>query len=922
MLRSVGFPCLLAMSLAASLAASPLAAQPQTLPISLVERSLLSQPALRLPGRVSFIPGSRRGHFLPRSSQLSRLDMAIVRQGRSGPSPDQLSPTASPHLPHLLRQNSASKPIEQNKIFPGLPSALIAVVEENPPGRTTSSAGKTVNLAQSDAVSAVDASSPYSGPVSLTATILNGPEASMRGLFFPVEAMVGAAAFSRGDDVLVVFDAARPFDLSAVQDDPAGARSSIQLLPEATVLRLRARHAADVTLRRVAAGWLIQDRRLNEPVKVISSVMDGGMLRLSVDNAGRTVVVPDAQTGGNLLVGTIRDGRQAVNIRRRESDEIIEQTIQGVVVDPLSDRLELRAATNAFLLSGIGIEAMDTGHVTAEPRSGSGNSMRRILSLAAGSPKVLYHRFKQAKAVAAAAFVGARFEPRLLAAEDALALGDADEAATIARVAVVDDAREATKPRPQLILAAASLLAHEPSTTDLLDDPEAEAGGEIALWRAVKLAERNPASPEAARLFAATLPLLQTYPAPLQKVLLPLAGESLARGGSDAQAALIERLPTERAFAFARAMLAERHGQHQVALAALDHLTLDRDARLAEMAAEEAITLRQSLPASDPAKLADALEGHLLDARIAGHDLATRFHLADLHTQAGQWQKALELLRETAVLYPEQQAEARRRVGQALKRLATAPTVSGDAEALAQATMIENNADMLPDGVDGTRISLFLAARLSALDLPERAAPIVQAMMHAARPGSEKAALGLHLAVLDFQQNDLAGVQAALQESDPGDLPEAIATPRLIMMARSLAGSRQLDQALAVLAPLKTDAALDLRAVLLARRGDWGGSSDALLALVRQDQPQAGKVDANGQDLLLRLASAASRSGDKDRIKQAVDIGNGRFVNPGKEALFHLLASDPMADEADPAKGSSEVINLHHASAIFNAISK
>ena len=644
---------------------------------------------------------------------------------------------------------SAAKAIKRSDVLPGLPGALIAVMENSASGpSTSSSSARLPEVVPAGRSPAMIPAAP-SGPVSLTATVLDDPDPSLRGLFFPFEAAVGAAAFSRGDDVLVVFDAARPFDLSGVQDDPAGAQSSIQLLPEATILRLRLHQAKNVVLRRFPAGWLIQANVPNRMVKAIIPVMDGGTLRLPVDDAGRTVIVPDPDTGGNLLVGTIRSGHDAVVTRRRGPAEVIEQTIQGVVVDPFSDRLELRSAKHAFLLSGTVLEAFDRGTgASSELEGGAGAGASRILALAAGSPQALYRRFKEAKAAAAAAPAEARFALRLLAAQDALALGDAEAAATITRVAVADDARQAAAVRPKLITAAAALLDHHPDAVDLLDEPQAGAEGDIGLWRAVKLAERDPASPEAARLFAGSLPLLRSYPGPLQAALLPLAALSLVRGGNDAQAALVDHLPLEHDLAFARAVLAERRGQQQAALTALDQLGLDPDVRMADQAVEEAVAIRRTSSGSDPRKLADILEGHLLDARIAGHDVASRFRLAEMRAQGGQWQKALDLLRETAALHPDQENETRRRAGQVLMRLAAAPLKSGDGEAFAQAATIETNIGLMPGGADGSRISLFLAAKLGALDLPERAAPIVRDMMRQAEPGVVKAELGLRLAEL------------------------------------------------------------------------------------------------------------------------------------------------------------------------------
>ncbi len=821
---------------------------------------------------------------------------------------------------HLLDREGSGVPRQHDAVLPGLPDALVAVLEGvSPPIVKQPIVAAGPVSAQPEVPPAASALPVTAGPVSLTARIVELGSSGVRGLFLPFEASVGAAAVARGDELLFIFDTARPFDLSAVRDDPLGARSSVRLLPEATVLRLPGRRADQVGLRRLSNGWFIGPREPGDTPGSITPRMRGAELSLPIQAPGRVVVVPDPRSGGDLLVGTTRSDHDAVTASRHGSVATIEKTILGIVITPLSDRLELRPTTDAFLLSGAAPAALAPEGAILGQDAETGP---RVMSLNDEPVAVLYRRFKAATAAAAAAPAASRFLPRLAAAQDALALGDGRQAATIARVAAADDAREATAPCPQLVLAAAALIDHHAEGTDLLDDPELAVAGEVGFWRAVKLAERDPSSPEAARRFAANLALLRVYPAPLRNMLVPLAAESLARAGSTAQAALVSTLQPARQLDFAEALLAERQGRKAAALAELDRLAFDRDLRVADEAVEEAVTLRQAMPAAKPGKLADLLEAHLLDARITGHEATSMLHLATLRTQAGQWEKALQLLREVAYRHPEQQREVRDRVAQVLKSLASAASSAEGGAALDQAALIEANADMLPDGAAGSQISLFLATRLKALDLPERAAPIVQRMMRAAGPGPDKAMLGSQLAALDLQQGDFAGARAALDESGGEGLPREAAEPRLILMARALAGAGQPDQALAEIAPLRSPAALELRASLLCSRGDWAGATDTLLLAAGHDLPAAGQLDAAGQDLMLRLASAASRTADRTRIGQARRTGEGRFADPGKQALFQLLTSDPVPDDVHRLVASSEVPALDHAAAVLNTISK
>ena len=139
-------------------------------------------------------------------------------------------------------------------ILPGLPDALVAVVEGAGPSAGIGSIPSQVPSSRAaPQTPAGQFLSEPAAPVALTARVLRNSDPNESGLFMTFESGVGAAAFSRGHDVFIVFNAARPLDLSAVQDDPFAKESSIQLLPEATVLRLRARQPDQLRVRRLPA---------------------------------------------------------------------------------------------------------------------------------------------------------------------------------------------------------------------------------------------------------------------------------------------------------------------------------------------------------------------------------------------------------------------------------------------------------------------------------------------------------------------------------------------------------------------------------------------------------------------------------------------------------------------------------------------
>ena len=152
----------------------------------------------------------------------------------------------------------------------------------------------------------------------------------------------------------------------------------------------------------------------------------------------------------------------------------------------------------------------------------------------------------QAELAAAADAPAMRRGPqRRDAAQTMIALGLGPEAQAILQLAAAQDPGEAASPRTQALTAVAALVAGRPDEAQALLDPALDGTDEIALWRAVLAAERQAGSPQAAALFAATLPLVQSYPG---RAARPAAaargGDDGGRGPGKAGAELLERART------------------------------------------------------------------------------------------------------------------------------------------------------------------------------------------------------------------------------------------------------------------------------------------------------------------------------------------------------------------------------------------
>ncbi|MEJ1977645.1 MAG: hypothetical protein WDN49_17590 [Acetobacteraceae bacterium] len=740
-------------------------------------------------------------------------------------------------------------------------------------------------------------------PLGLAATHVDlPPGVSGTAALLPFARTVGAAAFRRGGFAWVVFDERRPIDLAALKDDPVLAGATVQMLTAATLLRLKLAEGAELRMTRQPTGWTVAALPSAAPLTPIIPVNEPTQMRLTAQGGGQVVVVPDPETGQNLLVGTLRDKPAGVAVARQVPDFVLQPTWQGVLVEPLSDRTDLRATQDGFVV--------DTGGAALSPQPDAARALSdaafltRRFDFPSGPPAALLRRLQAQVDSASRAPAQARATPRKEAAQTMIALGMGAEAQALLHLAAAEDPRLANDPDAIGLSAIAALLAGRESEAAGLADPALTGTDEVALWRAVRAAMKTEGAPEASPVFATTLPLILAYPPALRSRLLPLAAETMALGHVPAATdALLAKLPQEPLLAFARALRLQAKGDTAAALAAYDALATSRDRLVSTRAATRAILLRQSTGALTPAQTASALEGQFFAWRGDRRELDLRLRVADLRAQAGAWRPAFDLLRQTASLYPDDAAMIHGRTVALMTTLLTSPAAAKVA-ALDLVTLAEENADEMAVAPD--QAAQLLADKLVALDLPQRAGPVLERMMHAAPIGTVQARLGLRLGTLRFGEGDDKGALAALSNSQAETLPQDLVNERGLLGARITAHQGHPAEAAAALAALGTAAADDLRASVLTDAHEWRGAEAAMLDLVAKTVPPTGPLSPEQQDTLLRLASASAMAGDDAELHALGSSEAARVVGPRAD-MFRLLTEAPVSGVGDIQRSASEV---------------
>ena len=729
------------------------------------------------------------------------------------------------------------------------------------------------------------------------------PGAPGSAIVLPFAAGVGAAAFRQGDAALVVFDARRPIDLSGVAGDPAFAAARIGLLPDATTLSLPLPAGSALRLARRADGWLVAAVPAASPVPIVP-VAQGDALSLPADAPGQVVVVPDPQTGDTLLVGTQRIGGEAVVSQRQVPEFLLARTWQGVVVQPASDRIELHAAPEGFRLTASGRPLEFPPTPDGARALADAASLTRRFDFPDLPTDALRGRLEREVATAAQAPAMARLAPREAAAQTMIALGLGAEAQSLLQLAAEEAPLQAADPDLVGLTAIAALLADRLGEAEGLRAAALSGTDEVTLWRAALAASRHEGLPDAAAAFAAELPLVLSYPEALRARLLPLAAETMLEGGQvPAARALLARLPQEPTLAYARALALQQAGDTDGALAAYAALAQGRDRLLHARAEAAATELQLATGRIDAASAAHTMSDQLDAWRGGEREQRMRLRLAEVQEQAHAWRDALATLRDTEALYPEARAELRGRVAALFNDLLRASgTGSSPLDLVA---LVDENADLLPQGEAGDALSLLLADKLVALDLPRRAEPVLAKLMAAAAPGSGRATLGQHLAEMRLESANPAGAVAALAGSDAPGLPGPLVAARTLVLARADARLGDVNGATALLAGLGTPAADDMRAKLLADAHDWHGA-EVVLAGLASANPAAGPLTDAQQDLLLRLAGAAAQAGDGAQLARL--RGEAARVGGPRGDMFRLLVAAPVQGPADLPRAAGETL--------------
>ena len=823
--------------------------------------------------------------------------------------PGQYRPEAAPSA-----QAKASVPEPVAPRAKHLPGELQHDARPVPVGVTVQAAPLAVAPAPApaaglDAVAA--ALHPPSAPSAMPVSVSLLPDATLGGpsILLPMEHLSGAAAYTRGGILHMVFDNSRLLDLSQLKDDPAFGAAMERQFQDATELRMPLAGDVQPRLSRRTDGWVLTLTAAASPLAALQGKAQHAALRFAADSPGHVVVVDDDVTGGRLFVGTQRGTGQRAAGGHRSAEWAILPSFLGLVVQPLSDRVRLQADDAGFTL--VAAEPPELALYWpdhAGPLAPEGRTMTRRFDLPNLSMSSLKVRLLEALRDAAVSPPASRTQPRVRVAQAMLAAGLDTDAAAVLQVAAADDPTAVSDPSRLGLAAIAAWLSAQAGgampPSPGFDTARLGDSDEASVWRALwRVGDADVAGPAAS--LATRWRILLDYPAGLRRTMLPAVADLLLRGGQDqALAQLLQSFP-DSSLDLARAEVAQRHGKMDDCLAILDRLASGADRHLRALAGEAAVEQRLSAHRLDTSAAADALDKQFYAWRGGDRELRLRLRTAALRAQGGEWRRAMTLLHETE----QQEPDAHDRIHAAEVAIISGLLSDGRAATLSAMDLLalaEEASSLLGPASPDAALAPLIADRLVALDLPARAEPILRHLLEQAGDGPAKAALGFKLAGVLAERGVPQEALAVLAKSEADGTQATTADGRALLRARLLAQSGQDQEAIGLLAPVPGKAAAELQATIRETTHDWAGAAQALRTF--SDSPQFVPLSTpEKQQAVLRAARDAGEAGDTAGLRDLRTRFASLFTGTASAGLFAVLTADPVTKVADLSRSGREL---------------
>jgi hypothetical protein len=719
-------------------------------------------------------------------------------------------------------------------------------------------------------------------------------------LRFEAPRALPAAMFRRGEKFWIVFGQAIATDLSEARQ--AGVTLELLAHPEATLFRLALPESVNPSLTRNGTTWELELRpqalRPELPIAVEARPgVSPPRVVFGLKQAGLPLDLVDPETGERLLVVPGAEAGQGMGRTVSFVDFRALRTLQGLALRMNADGLTARAVGDTVEVtsaSGLVLSGAPDRLARSAPAA-----RERLFDFAAWGSQGNDHtaRRRALQTAAAEAAPEARTVPRLDLARLLFADGYGAEAAGVLAAIERDDPGAFVDPSLRALRGASAFLAGDRETAAKdLSIRELDRDPEAALWRGAIRASAGEWQ-AAWKDFARGAQALPQVPKKLRHGFAITAAEAaIAAGPREAARPLLEsvlleepeRGPRGQALLLA-ARLKRSAGDAEGAIKIWDEVLAEGERPSRARAQLDKTLAQQELGQITRPEAINRLDALRYEWRGDDVEFTALRRGAELRIAEGDWRGAFEALRQAQANFPEhpEVKTVAKQAQDAVYRLFEGTDT--EVPPLRSLALFEQHRDLLPDGSRGDAIVRKLADRLAGVDLPDRAASLLESHMKAQSGSGDRARDATRIAELRLQDRKPQAALDTLAASEKS-APAELAVERGRIKAKALTELGKTQEALAAIEKDEAPEADRLRVDLLWRAKDWASAAKSLQRLV-QRASNGGALDDEGAKLVLNWATALTLSGDAATLAALQEKYGAAMEKSSHRAAFRAVTA-------------------------------
>ena len=675
----------------------------------------------------------------------------------------------------------------------------------------------------------------------------------------------------------------------------------------ATVLRIAPPMRWNVAVARDGDSWVAEigprapaPPRPSDPQ--IRANPDGSGGRVVVEMAGMQSILrlKDPDANDELIVVPTTTSGAAVASARPFPDFRLMPAAQGVVIHPLSDRVQARLSGTALEVSGglpiVGADStvVDGTAATRTQELLDAGRWRRL--------DIEHDEQRQALHRAVATSTGERRPPQRLAlAQFLFASGLFHEALAQMQILETEAPRLVSLPASRVLRAASALLAGDVEDAERsLAHPSLALNDEAALWNGlVKLHQGEVAA--ASELVTRGVGMAHRYPPPVGPLVwLDIAEAQVAAGQNDSAVQFLDLAerqpltePQRRRVALMRGRIMARQGDVAGALATWKPLEEGGPSPTRAEATLSRIELLLENGKIDRGEAIDALDRLRFAWRGDRTELRTLVMLARMHGDNANHRAGLQVLREAAQQFPE--AREAREIASEMDLLFARLFLEGEAEKLPPVQAIalfDEFRDRVPTGARGDLMVRRLADRLLRVDLTDRAAALLDHQLRHRTGPEDRAEVGARLAMAWLLGGKADQALEALASTRDGATTPELRRERARIEARAIAAQGRVAEALSRLEGDMEQEGEELRLEIQRQGRDWNAVA-ATLARRAGDPPAAGEAPSQAQArAVLHQATALVLAGDATGMARLRERFGAAMERSEIADLFRIVSAE------------------------------